>query len=70
MRDVRLSYNFSKATLLKSKFLSSASLYIAAQNLFIWTKWRGLDPEAGAVNINLSEFPNPRAITAGLEVNF
>jgi hypothetical protein len=29
-----------------------------------------MDPEAGATNINLSEFPNPRTITAGIDITF
>jgi hypothetical protein len=53
-----------------SKFISAAKLFVQGSNLFIWTRWRGIDPEAGAVNINLGEFPNPRSFTAGLNVTF
>lgn len=70
LRDVTLSYNFSNNLLSKLKVVSKASVYVQANNLFIWTKWRGMDPEAGPANINLSEFPNPRAITGGLRVTF
>jgi hypothetical protein len=56
--------------LASTKFISNANLFLQGSNLFIWTKWRGPDPEAGSVNINLSEFPNPRSITAGLDINF
>lgn len=70
LRDVTLSYNFSNNLLNKLKVVSRASIYVQANNLFIWTKWRGMDPEAGPANINLSEFPNPRAITGGLRVTF
>jgi hypothetical protein len=54
----------------KIKYVSNINVYVQGSNLFIWTKWRGLDPEAGGVNINLSEFPNPRSFTAGLDINF
>jgi TonB-linked SusC/RagA family outer membrane protein len=70
LRDVRLSYNLPRQSLMKTKFISNASVYFQAQNLYMWTKWRGLDPEAGAVNINLSEFPNPTSFTGGVEINF
>jgi len=70
MRDLRLGYTLPKKAINKVKFVSNVSCYVQASNLFIWTKWRGYDPEAGATNINLSEFPNPRTITAGLDINF
>ena len=70
LRDIKLTYNFTKSQLAKAKFISNASFFIQGSNLTIWTKWRGLDPEAGATNINLSEFPNPRKITAGIDISF
>ena len=70
LRDIRVGYSLPKAALNKIKFVSSASFYVQGSNLFMWTKWRGYDPEAGATNINLSEFPNPRTVTAGLDINF
>ena len=70
LRDVTLAYTLPRATLAKTKVISNARIYVQGSNLFIWTKWRGPDPEAGSVNINLSEYPNPRAFTAGIEVTF
>lgn len=69
-RDVSLSYTVPKNLLNATKVISAARVYVQASNLFIWTKWRGMDPEAGATNINLSEFPNPMAITGGLNITF
>jgi TonB-linked SusC/RagA family outer membrane protein len=69
-RDLTLGYTIPTGTLAKTKIISNARVYVQGTNLAIWTHWRGLDPEAGAVNINLSEFPNPRAITAGLQITF
>lgn len=69
-RDLRVAYNLPKNMLNKIKYVSNVNLYVQGSNLFIWTKWRGLDPEAGGVNINLSEFPNPTSFTAGLDINF
>ncbi|MFT3911145.1 MAG: SusC/RagA family TonB-linked outer membrane protein [Ferruginibacter sp.] len=69
LRDLVLGYTFPKG-IGKSKLVSNLRIYLQGNNLFILTKWRGMDPEAGAVNINLSEFPNPRTLTAGFEITF
>jgi hypothetical protein len=70
MRDVRLGYTLPKNLLNRVKYVSGMNLYVQGSNLFMWTHWRGYDPEAGSSNINLSEFPNPRTFTAGLDINF
>lgn len=70
LRDVNLSYTFPRSLMNGSKFITAAKFYVQCTNLFIWTRWKGMDPEAGAVNINLGEFPNPRSITAGLNLTF
>ena len=70
LRDVTLSYTLPNGLLEKSKVISNARFYVQGSNLFIWTKWRGRDPEAGATNLNISEYPNPRAMTLGLQVTF
>ncbi|HML58597.1 MAG TPA: SusC/RagA family TonB-linked outer membrane protein [Ferruginibacter sp.] len=70
LRDVVLSYTMPRDIMAKTKFISSARFFVQGSNLFIWTKWRGRDPEAGATNINLSEFPNPRTFTAGIDITF
>ncbi len=70
LRDLTLAYTIPKDVVGKSKILSNAKFYVQGSNLFLWTKWRGRDPEAGATNINISEYPNPRSITAGIELTF
>lgn len=69
-RDVTLSYRLPQSVVSSLKFLSNARVYLQGTNLLIWTNWQGMDPEAGVVNINLSEFPNPRALTAGIDITF
>lgn len=69
-RDIRLGYTLPKNLVSKLKIVSNMNVFVQGSNLAIWTKWRGYDPEAGATNINLSEFPNPRTVTAGLDINF
>ena len=70
LRDVTLSYTLPSSIISKQKVISSVKLFVQGTNLLIWTHWRGMDPEAGPVNINLSEFPNPRAFTGGITVSF
>ncbi len=69
-RDLTLTYNLPQSVLDRTKFISRARFYVQGTNLLIWTKWKGMDPEAGATNINLSEYPNPRAVTVGLDLTF
>ncbi|MBC7934635.1 MAG: SusC/RagA family TonB-linked outer membrane protein [Rhizobacter sp.] len=69
-RDLTIGYTLPAQALAKTKIISRARFYVQGTNLFMWTKWRGLDPEAGAVNLNLSEFPNPRAFTFGVNLTF
>jgi TonB-linked SusC/RagA family outer membrane protein len=70
LREISLSYAVPSSMLKKLKYVSNVRAYVQGNNLAIWTKWRGRDPEAGATNINLSEFPNPRTITAGFDITF
>ncbi|HEY6503373.1 MAG TPA: SusC/RagA family TonB-linked outer membrane protein [Chitinophagaceae bacterium] len=70
IRDITLGYTVPKSVTEKLKFVSNINIYVQGTNLYMWTKWRGMDPEAGPVNINLSEFPNPRAFTGGVTVTF
>ncbi|MES2777109.1 MAG: SusC/RagA family TonB-linked outer membrane protein [Bacteroidota bacterium] len=49
--------------------IKSARFYIQGQNLMIWSPWRGVDPEDDN-NISLNEYPNPKAIVVGLDINF
>jgi TonB-linked SusC/RagA family outer membrane protein len=69
LRNVSLSYTFPTSILSKTRVFSEARIYVQGQNLLTWTKWRGLDPEDDN-NISSTEYPNPRAITAGVEIKF
>lgn len=49
--------------------IKGARFYVQAQNLAIWSPWRGLDPEDNN-NISLNEYPNPRTFVTGIDINF
>jgi iron complex outermembrane receptor protein len=46
-----------------------ANLSATVQNVFVITKYKGLDPEIGG-GIDNSFYPRPRVFTLGLNVNF
>jgi TonB-linked SusC/RagA family outer membrane protein len=67
-RNLSVSYQIPAITVGNLK-IKTSSFYIQGQNLAIWSPWSGLDPEDDN-NISLAEFPNPRAIVVGLNINF
>ncbi len=73
--NVRLGYNFSTA-LMKKLSLESARLYVNVDNLFVFTKYLGYDPEnsvfTDALNTgnDYGAYPVPRTITFGLKLGF
>ncbi len=68
-RTLNLSYQIPQISAKGTTIIKGARFYIQAQNLFIWSPWRGLDPEDDN-NISLQEFPNPRAAVVGIDINF
>ncbi len=68
-RNLTLAYNFSKPILNRLKVIKGLRLYAQGQNLFTWTKWTGFDPE-DSNNIAQYEYPTPRTVSIGLDVNF
>ena len=76
LSNVTLGYTFPKS-LLQDK-LSEARVYVSGQNLFLITKYSGLDPELTstpgwsdiAQGIDNGTYPATRTITFGLKVAF
>lgn len=75
LRDLIISYDFPAEVITKAKYLKGVKVFAQATNLFLWTKWRGSDPEAGGTfingsnpGVNLGEFPNPRSFNVGVNV--
>lgn len=69
LRNLTLAYTFPKHILNSLKHFSNIRLYAQGLNLMTWSKWKGLDPE-DSNNISLSEYPNPRGITVGIDITF
>jgi TonB-linked SusC/RagA family outer membrane protein len=68
-RNLNVSYTIPELKAGKSRLIKSSRFYIQGQNLAIWSPWSGLDPEDDN-NISLGEFPNPRAVVVGVDINF
>lgn len=68
LKNFSVGYNFSKK-MLENSFLSTVKVFMQAENLYTWTKWRGFDPDFGAT-ANIGSFPTPRTVSFGLNVEF
>ena len=55
--------------MLEKSFISTLKLFVQAENLYTWTKWRGFDPEFGATS-SVGSFPTPRTVSFGVNVEF
>jgi hypothetical protein len=68
-RNLTVSYDIPELSIGSLKLVKSARFYIMGQNLAVWSPWSGLDPEDDN-NISLAEFPNPKAVVVGIDINF
>lgn len=74
MKNVTLSYSLPKAWISKL-YVSNASLFVTATNLFTVTQWPGLDPETVATGItsmgtNNDPYPLSRSFSLGVKLQF
>lgn len=74
LKNLVLGYNLSN-DLLNQVHIKQARLYISAQNLTTWTKYKGYDPEVNsfeqnntAQGIDYGAYPNYRTFLLGLNV--
>lgn len=67
-----LSYNFDRAYIQGLLGITSARLYLTANNIFTFTKYSGPDPELVSAlgRDSSSGYPNRRSFTFGLNVQF
>ncbi len=75
LKTVSLGYNLPAAILKRAK-IQSFRVYAAAQNLYTWTNYSGVDPEVSVRNTALtpgfdwSAYPKARTLTLGVNVTF
>ncbi|MCF3109292.1 SusC/RagA family TonB-linked outer membrane protein [Niabella sp. CC-SYL272] len=80
LRDATLAYNLPGHVLARTKFISSASLFVTGTELFMITNYTGMDPSvnannassrgAGGVGIDFGALSMPRGVNFGLRVRF
>ncbi|NHA03719.1 TonB-dependent receptor [Mucilaginibacter sp. HC2] len=76
LKNITLNYNIP-ASVLKRLRIQSAKVFLSGQNLALWTKYSGYDPEAQNQSVKNSQLgidyavqPQPRTISAGINVSF
>ncbi len=68
LKTAMLGYNLPSA-FLSNIGVNKITMYLQAENLLTFTKWRGWDPE-GFNTFPLGSYPNSRVFTAGFNINF
>ncbi|NAW52034.1 SusC/RagA family TonB-linked outer membrane protein [Elizabethkingia argentiflava] len=68
LKSITLGYHVPKK-LLQEGFVKSLKVFIQGENLAIWTKWRGFDPE-GLGTFPLGVYPNPKTVSIGVNIDF
>lgn len=76
LQNISLGYTLP-SDIVRKAYLSSVRVYFSAQNLHTWTKYKGLDPEVGAMygdalmtGLDYGRYPSPKIFTFGLNVSF
>jgi iron complex outermembrane receptor protein len=74
LSNLTFSYEFGK----RLKFLQHGSIYLTGQNLFLFTKYPGFDPESNfdagnngipSLGIDFSQYPSSRIIRLGIKLS-
>lgn len=76
----RLTYSFSPKLLRRAKHIESCRLYVSADNICVFTKYSGYDPEVGisqnsaaailSQGFDYGNFPKARTFTFGVNISF
>jgi len=69
LSNMTIAYNMPKKHLERIKFLEGLRVYVQGNNLYTWTNFSGFDPE-DSNNIASYEYPTPRTVTFGFDINF
>ena len=69
LKNMMLSYSLPTNLLRKSKFFTSARIYVQAQNLFTFTAFTGIDPESSS-NVYKAQYHMSRQYSLGIDLTF
>ena len=75
LQNAQIGYTLPTNIFGKTKVFSSFRAYVSGQNLVIFSKYRGYDPDFISDGLfsrgfDLGSFPNPRSILVGLQIGF
>jgi len=76
----RLTYTLPQKLLRRTKHLEACKLYVSADNIWVFTKYSGYDPEVGisqnsaaailSQGFDYGNFPKARTLTFGVNISF
>lgn len=69
LKNLMLAYSLPSALLERQHVLAGVRIFAQAQNLFTFTKYKGMDPESPA-NITMGDYPQSKQFTFGLDITF
>ncbi len=73
VRNVQIGYTLPSVITSKVA-LKSVRLYLSADNLFTFTKYKGMEPEVAggnlSQNVDMATYPQSRILMAGININF
>lgn len=76
LQNISLGYTIPR-NIVRRLYLDNVRVYFSAQNVHTWSKYKGLDPEVGAMygdalmtGVDYGRYPSPRIYTFGLNVSF
>lgn len=75
LKNIALTYNLPVHKMSKA-FFTSLSVYVSAQNILTFTKYKGVDPEVNSKNSDIDSaidhftYPNTKSFTFGLKAQF
>jgi TonB-dependent starch-binding outer membrane protein SusC len=77
LQNVTIGYSFSSKLVDMTKFFSKIRLYLTGQNIYTFTKYKGLDPAVGSFSqdalktgVDNGRYPVARVFTMGLNLDF
>ncbi|HMD00598.1 MAG TPA: SusC/RagA family TonB-linked outer membrane protein, partial [Ferruginibacter sp.] len=73
LQNIVLSYTFDAAMLDKRShgYIKSAKFYVQGQNLYVWTKYKGADPDnISTLGLDAAVSPQVRNISMGFSLGF
>jgi TonB-dependent starch-binding outer membrane protein SusC len=75
LKNISLGYNINESLLSKTK-VRSARIYVSAQNILTFTKYKGVDPEisygsgSSSLGLDYAGYPSVKSLTVGVNVGF